>query len=242
MLKLPSRPRATPIATRTTRPAPRLATRGAVRLGTAQLAALLVVLVPLAYLGGRFATSWLAGTPWVTAAAALSTIALGGLIGIPIGLFFAGIRTPAAPPAEHHPDTIRQQDKILAQLREELMQNQKLFESRQGNDQVLTRISYLTSFWSAVKASGQLFVMQDPALLRTIALAYYWIDQANRLEGMAYEAQYQPSASPDNQNASTHLIAEARLLDGPLGIALQTAIDAIDHQVAADTTPAAPPQ
>jgi hypothetical protein len=79
--------------------------------------------------------------------------------------------------------------------------------------------------------------MQEPKLLNTIATAYYWIDQANHLETLAYESQYNSTAMVDNQNATTHLIAEARLLDGPLGVALQNAIDAINNQISTDTLP-----
>jgi hypothetical protein len=197
---------------------------------------LAAALIPVAYLLGRFAITIFSGTPWLALAASLTTLALGALLGIPLGLAFGQLspQKPALQPP-HHPHTIEQQDKILAQLRAELSQNQQLFQARKGNAEVLTRINYLTDFWEAVKASGQLFVMQEPKLLNTIATAYYWLKQANRLESLAYESQYKPSTSPDNQNASTHLIAEARLLDGPLGVALSAAIDGINAQITTDT-------
>lgn len=214
----------------------------AIRLKPLQLIGLLAVLAPVAYLTGRFATSFSLPDPWTLIASGAVATSLGALLGIPIGLFFGGLRgQPAGPPVTHlhHPDTIKQQDKILAQLQQELSQNQELFEARRGNSAYLTRISYLTGFWTAVKASGQLFVMQEPQLLNTIATAYYWIEQTNRLENLAYEAQFAGASATDNQNASTHLVSEARLLDGPLGISIQAAIDAIKAQLATDTGPTA---
>lgn len=211
-----------------------------VRLNLARGLSLVAVLAPLAYLAGRYATSFPLTGPWYYLASGVLALALGALIALPVGIYFGSLALqspPAASDRPAHPDYHRQQDGILAQVRNELKENQALFNARKGDVGFLTRISYITSFWEAAKASGQLFVLQDPKLLNTIASAYYWVNQANRLESLAYESKYTPTVIIDNQNATTHLIAEARLLDGPLEMALQAAIDAINAQIAADTQP-----
>lgn len=121
---------------------------------------------------------------------------------------------------------------ILAQLRTELTENQALFEARKGSTTMFARIDYVTPFWTAVKASGRLFVMQDAQLLSTVGTAYYWLDQATRLEALAYEAKY--SATPEQGTATAEkLIGEARLLDGQLETSLSAAIKALDAALAA---------
>jgi hypothetical protein len=181
-----------------------------------QLVGLAALLIPAAYIWGRYAVNLSLQGPLELIIPGLAATSLGALIGIPIGLFFGSAKNPTPPaPIHTHPNMTKQQDKILEQLREELIQNKNLFEARKGNQSFLTRISYLTGFWTAAKSSGQLFVMQEPKLLHTLATAYY-------------------TAVINNHNATTHLIAEARLLDGPLGVAVQSAIDAINNQLAAD--------
>jgi hypothetical protein len=96
---------------------------------------------------------------------------------------------------------------------------------------MFARIAYVTPFWTSVKASGRLFVMQNAALLNTIATAYYWLDQASHLEMLAYEAKYAKD-TPDSVNVSNHLITEARLLDDQLHATLTAAIFALDQALA----------
>jgi len=203
-------------------------------LRTIHYLGLAAVLAPVAYIIGRYATTLALPEPLAVISQAAVMIAMGVLVGMPIGLFFGRLRPTPITASRRKPNVIVQQDKILEQLKDELIQNKNLFEARKGNQTFLTRIAYLTGFWTAAKSSGQLFVMQEPKLLNTIATAYYWLEQANRLENLAYESQYAPHAVVDNQNATTHLIAEVRLLDGPLSIALQGAIDAVSNQLATD--------
>jgi hypothetical protein len=79
--------------------------------------------------------------------------------------------------------------------------------------------------------------MSNPALMNTIAGAYYWVEQASRLENLAFESRYS-GAVVDNQNATTHLLADARMLDGPLETSLNAALNGIDAALdAANTAP-----
>ncbi len=201
------------------------------RLRTTHLVAILAVLAPVGYLIGRFSAGALAGTYFQFITPVVVATSLGALAGIPIGLFFGSLRpTPAGLPASHPHlaiDNLPREADILAQIKQELSQIKILFDARKGDQTVLARIAYPTEFWDTLKASGQLFVVRNPALLNTIAGAYYWVGQANHLETMAFEARYS-AAAVDNQNAYTHLIADARLLDGPLDTSLNAALTAID--------------
>jgi hypothetical protein len=165
---------------------------------------------------------------------------LGMLVGIPVGLFFGSQKVPAAPAPAVHPHSgniLKQEPEILAQIKQELSQIKVLFEPRKGNQSLLSRIAYPTEYWNALKASGQLFVMSNPALMNTIAGAYYWVEQASRLENLAFESRYS-GAVVDNQNATTHLLADARMLDGPLETSLNAALNGIDAALdAANTAP-----
>jgi hypothetical protein len=213
------------------------------RLKLIHLVGLLALLAPAAYLIGRFSALGLAQSYFNFIPPIVVATSLGMLFGIPIGLFFGSQRaiigsTPTAvapgmtPILKHEPD-------ILYQLRQELTQIQVLFEARKGNQQVLSRISYPTAYWDALQASGQLFVMSEPALMHTVASAYYWVKQASRLENLAFESRF-TNVVVDNQDASAHLIADARMLDGPLETSLASALSAIG-QALGETAPATPP-
>jgi hypothetical protein len=191
------------------------------------------LLAPVSYLAGRYAVSAHVPQPWTFISIGASMLGLGALMGIPLGLFFGSLRSQTGPIIRHyHPSFIRQQDKILEQLRTELSYARDQWRERAGDSISTTAIRYDLSFWNAAKASGQLFVMQEPALLSTIAKAYHWLEEANRIEQLAFEANYAPAS--DNQNATTHLIAQARLLDGAVSSNLDLAIIAIDGQLGVD--------
>lgn len=198
------------------------------------LIGLLAVLAPLGYLAGRVSTETLAGTYVAFLGSGIALGALGAMIGIPIGLFFGSFRAHSAAPAAlpARPNTIEMEHEILTQLRAELAENQTLFAARKGSSTMYARIAYITPFWNSVKASGRLFVMQDAKLLNTIAMAYYWLEQATHLETLAYEAKYGGKTS-DAPIVANHLISEVRLLDGQLESSLAAAISAIDAALAA---------
>jgi hypothetical protein len=200
-----------------------------------RLVAALAILAPAAYLIGRYAAGS-APAPWDFLASTATIIALGSLLGIPIGLFFGSLRSQVPGSIIHHfhPSFVRQQDKILEQIKAELARVQQVFASRRGDATNVTSMQYDTSFWTAAKASGQLFVMQEPKLLATIAEAYHWVEEVNRLEDLAFKSYYLPTVSPDNQNPTANLLAQARLLDGPLAANLSLAIITIDSQLTSD--------
>lgn len=198
------------------------------RLTPAVIVGLLAVLAPLSYLIGRGSTRLVAGTYLAYLTSGVAASALGVMAGIPIGLFFGSIRS-ARSHAPAAPNTPQMERSILDQLRTELIENKSLFEARRGSVTMFARIAYITSFWTSIKASGRLFVMQDAALLGTIATAYYWLDQATRLEMLAYEAKYARAGAEGSQANATHLISEVRLLDGQIAGALDSAISAIDN-------------
>lgn len=182
------------------------------------------LLAPVGYVAGRYISLNLA------------LVSLGALIGIAVGLFFGSLSTlrqaPVKAAGAPTGNTRQMERDILAQLRTELTENQALFEARKGSTTMFARIDYITPFWVAVKASGRLFVMQDAQLLSTVGTAYYWLDQATRLESLAYEAKY--SATPEQGTATAQkLISEARLLDGQLETSLSAAIKALDTALAA---------
>jgi hypothetical protein len=203
---------------------------------TIRLAAALALLIPLAYLAGRYVTSLTLPSPWSVITSAATLMALGSLIGLPIGLFYGSLKSQGPSPIIHHfhPSFVKQQDKILEQIKAELQTAHDLFSLRRGDATTTTGLRYDTNFWLAAKASGQLFVMQEPKLLSTIAKAYYWLEEANRLEGLAYESVYKPMVVVDNQNSTTHLLNQARLIDGPLGASLDLATIAINGQLGTD--------
>jgi hypothetical protein len=160
-------------------------------------------------------------------------VALGVMIGIPVGLFFGTLRSPrVSPAAANRPNTRAMEHSILEQLRAELAENRALFEARKGSLTMFARIDYISPFWDSVKASGRLFVMPDQ-LLSTIATAYYWLDQATHLEKLAYVAKYAAHNPDEGAATADHLIGEARLLDGQIESSLEGAIDAIDHALTA---------
>jgi hypothetical protein len=201
---------------------------------------LLALLAPVAYVLGRLGVTALTATYFHVISPVVVATSLGLMLGIPIGLFFGAQKSTVIPaPIHPHADKIlAQEDDILAQIRQELQQIDILFAPRRGDQTVLSRIAYPTEYWTALKASGQLFVMRNPALLNIIAAAYYWVEQASRLEILAFETRYS-GAAVDNQNASTHLVADARLLDGPLETSLKAAIAAIDAALDASRQAAA---
>ncbi len=208
----------TPTTDKTTR---RLQLTPAVMLG------LLAVLAPLSYIIGRVSTGFVANTYLAYLTSGVVSSALGVLLGIPIGLFFGTLRAPQAKTAASA-STPKMEYSILEQLRSELVENQSLFEARRGSTTLYARIAYITSFWTTIKASGRLFVMSDPVLLGIIATAYYWLDQASRLELLAYKAKYAQTAAEGNEASASHLISEVRLLDGQIANSLEKAISAID--------------
>ncbi|HVQ44719.1 MAG TPA: hypothetical protein VMT30_07190 [Candidatus Saccharimonadia bacterium] len=198
------------------------------RLGLRSLIGLLALLAPLGYLAGRLSTSQLAGSYIAFLGSGLALGALGAMIGIPIGLFFGSLRSGTTrPSAALSANTPAMERDILEQLRAELVEDKALFDARRGSTTMYARIEYLMSFWTTIKASGRLFVMQDAHLLNTIATAYYWLEQATHLETLAYEAKY-AGKQIDEARTAEHLIAEARLLDGQLDAALSRAIAEID--------------
>jgi hypothetical protein len=193
----------------------------------------LAVLAPLGYLAGRTTADTFAGTYYAFLGSGIAVASLGALIGIPIGLFFGSFRAHSVEPpaAPARPNTLEMEREILTQLRRELVENQSLFEARKGSTVMFARIAYITPFWTSIKASGRLFVMQDAALLNVIASAYYWLEQASHLEILAYEAKYSKGDETTSPAVATHLINEVRLLDGQIENALASAIAAIDNVI-----------
>jgi|GEM_PF-2383479 len=206
------------------------------QLTPAVMVGLLAVLAPLSYLIGRVSTGFIAGTYLAYLTSGVAASALGVMAGIPIGLFFGSMRS-ARSHAPAAPNTSEMERSILDQLRTELIENKSLFEARRGSVTMFARIAYITSFWTSIKASGRLFVMQDAALLGAIATAYYWLDQATHLEILAYEAKYARAGTEGSQANATHLISEVRLLDGQIAGALDSAISAIDNPTLALSKP-----
>lgn len=211
----------------TTNPTPSTYSRGP-RLGLRVLVATAGILAPLSYFAGRVSASWLAHTYLAYLGSGIAVGALGTMVGIPIGLFFGSLRTPGSKPAATTSgSTATMEQSILEQLRQELTENQALFEARKGSTTMFARIDYITPYWAAVKASGRLFVLSDDILLRTIGTAYYWLDQATHLETLAYEAKY-ATANTAEHAVAERLITEARLLDGQIETSLSAAISAIN--------------
>lgn len=211
----------------TPNPTPQSSARST-RLSPAVMLGLLAVLAPLSYLIGRVSTGFVAGTYLGFITSGVAASALGVMVGIPVGLFFGSLRSPkiTAPTA---PNTLQMEESILEHLRSELIENKALFEARRGSVTMFARIAYITSFWTSIKASGRLFVMQDATLLGSVATAYYWLDQATHLETLAYEAKYAHADAEGIEVTATHLINEVRLLDGQVAAALDAALLAIDQ-------------
>ncbi len=193
------------------------------------LIASLAVLAPLSYLVGRLSAGLLAQYYLDFLGTGLAATSLGVMAGIPIGLFFGSLRSGHvnSPAQAARPNTIEQEHEILAQIRQELAENKALFDARKGSTTLYARIAYITPFWDSIMASGRLFVMQNVELLNTIATAYYWLDQATRIEALAYERKYAPTPS-DDPAVAAKLIAEARLLDGQIENSINAALKAID--------------
>lgn len=214
----------------TTDSTPAIKTHG-FALRRAHILGLLALLAPLSYLAGRVSTGFLAHTYFSFIASGAATGALGVMIGIPVGLFFGSVRHQTTL-ATTSPNTLEMERSILTQLKDELASNKALFEARKGSTTMFARIEYLTSFWTSIKASGRLFVMQDASLLGSIGAAYFWLDQATHLETLAYEAKYtnDPVSGPA---IAERLINEARLLDGQLEGSLTNALAAIDAALSA---------
>jgi hypothetical protein len=214
-----------------------VAQTGGFRLRPGVFVALLLLLAPLGYIAGRISTPVLAGTYFEFLTSGVVATTLGVMIGLPFGLFFGTLRTPRlASPVVHTPagNTVQMETDILAEIKTELEENKALFEARKGSTTVVARLEYVTTFWDAAKASGRLFVMQNARLMSTIALAYYWLAQANHLEKLAYDAKNSGQVE-DSQFTTARLISEVRLLDASLESALNAAIDAINTQVAKRT-------
>jgi hypothetical protein len=200
---------------------------------------LVALLAPVSYAAGRYAVSAHVPQPWTFISIGASMIGLGALMGIPVGLFFGSLRAQTGPIIRHyHPDFVRQQDKILEQLLSELKHARDQWKTRAGDSTTATALQYDLSFWNAVKASGQLFVMQAPELLSTVAKAYHWLDEANRIEGLAY------NASLTDDKAARHLLEQARVLDGAVSANVDLAIVTIEGQLGTDRTtpPGAEPE
>jgi hypothetical protein len=208
------------------------------RLRPATIVGLLALLAPVSYLSGRLSTEFLADTFMQYIASGVAAGALGVMVGIPIGLFFGTQRTGAVSGSAmvSSPNTRKMELSILEQLRDELSENKALFDARKGSTSMYARIDYITPFWTSIKASGRLFVMQDATLLSTIGTAYYWLDQATHLETLAYEAKYARPADKVTGTAE-HLIGEARLLDGQIETTLAAAIAALNEAIAAQPRP-----
>jgi hypothetical protein len=206
------------------------------RLHRTHVVAALALIAPIAYIAGRYSLEALASGYWSFVTSGVVGAAIGGLVSLPIGLYFGTLAGGAATRSDrahtYRTDTITHQAHILAQIRQELAEDQQLYNARRGDYATVVRIAYPTPFWTAAKASGQLFVVQSPQLLATMATAYYWLEQANHVENLAYEAKYTTADGQGSIVASNRLISEARLLDGPLGIALQRALDGIDTELA----------
>jgi hypothetical protein len=200
-------------------------------LHRAQILGLVALLAPLSYFAGRLSMGFLAHTYVGFIASGAAAGSLGVMIGIPVGLFFGSFRRQVAP-AVTSPNTLEMERAILTQLRDELIEDKALFEARRGSTTMFARIEYLTSFWTSIKASGRLFVMQDASLLGSIGAAYFWLDQATHLETLAYEAKYtnDPASGPA---VAERLINEARLLDGQLESSMTNALAALDTALAA---------
>lgn len=200
-------------------------------LHRAQILGLVALLAPLSYFAGRLSMGFLAHTYFGFIASGAAVGSLGVMIGIPVGLFFGSFRRQVAL-AAISPNTLEMERTILTQLRAELIENKALFEARKGSTTMFARIEYITSFWTPIKASGRLFVMQDASLLGGIGAAYFWLDQATHLETLAYEAKYtnDPLTGPA---IAERLIREARLLDGQVEASLTNALAGIGFALAA---------
>jgi hypothetical protein len=114
----------------------------------------------------------------------------------------------------------------LDQLENELRENVALLDSRRGSTGLVARLGYVMAYWPAALGTGQLTGLLNPAQLNQIALAYYWLDQANHLEVLAYNAK-NSGQTADPEFTTAKLISEIRLLDDPLAKALDGALAAV---------------
>ena len=208
---------------------PTPASRPVKHLNTTILLGILALLAPLSYAAGRISVVALTHTYVEFIATGIANGALGVMIGIPIGLFFGSLRHRNTHVVA--PNSRAKERTILEEISRELSEDMALFEARKGSTLMFARIAYVAAFWNSIKASGQLFVMQDARLLSTLATAYYWLDQATRLEALAYEAKYARPEQGDH-GVAEHLIIEARLFDGQIETSLRAALDAISTDLA----------
>lgn len=193
---------------------------GAVSLRPVVLMGLLAILAPLSYLVGRYTTP---ETPAGLLRAFTSTlwlVGLGAILGIPVGLFFGAMRSSStnATPVD--------KAEVLDQLRTELTENQQLFLARKGSATIVARLGYVTSYWESAQHSGQLSAIARPSQLSRISLAYYWLNQANHLEMLAYDAK-NGGVARDPEFTTAKLISEVRLLDEPIEKAITAALSAV---------------
>lgn len=114
----------------------------------------------------------------------------------------------------------------LDQLASEIQENVALLASRRGSTGVVARLGYVIAYWPAALGTGQLAGVFTPSQLSQVSLAYYWLEQANHLEVLAYNAK-NSGVAVDGEFATAKLISEIRLLDDPLAKALDGALAAI---------------
>ncbi len=190
------------------------------------------ILMVIGYLAGRLGwfadiTSWRDGV-W------LNTTwwwLLGTLIILTLGLWliswYVAWRNsqPTTAPAASVPSAAASTT-ALDQLENELRENVALLDSRRGSTGLVARLGYVMAYWPAALGTGQLTGLLNPAQLNQIALAYYWLDQANRLEVLAYNAK-NSGQTADPEFTTAKLISEIRLLDDPLAKALDGALAAV---------------
>ncbi|HEY6736605.1 MAG TPA: hypothetical protein VI322_02705 [Candidatus Saccharimonadia bacterium] len=182
-----------------------------------------LVILPLAYLAGRYGE--VSSTGWTHAIGGpLSWAALGALLGLPLGLAVSQLRAQRLR-IDQTGQAVTASE-VLDQLQAELVENQQLFLARKGSTTLVARLAYVTSFWDTARVTGQLAGFIPPKQLSAIGLAYYWLAQANHLEQLAYDAK-NGGVARDAEFTTAKLISEARLLDEPIEKALTTALGAV---------------
>ena len=193
---------------------------------SAILLASAAVLAPLAYLLGRYGQG-LPNSAWHAPGSLLAAGGLGGLLMLPVGLLLGSLRSIGGMTPATTPNGIpNRRAEILAELRNELVENQQLLAGRKGSLSLVARLDYVTSYWASAQASGQLSGIFRAHQLSEIAVAYYWLDQASHLERLAYDAKNGGTAR-DPEFTVAKLISEIRLLDEPIERAITAALGAI---------------
>ncbi|QQR52045.1 hypothetical protein IPG36_05670 [bacterium] len=193
----------------------------------------LAILMVLGYLTGRL--GWLSGESLPTDGIWTNATwwwLLGAIIVLTLGLWliswYVAWRnsqpTVAAGYTSTAPTTINPTS--LDQLEKELLENQALLNSRKGSTGLVARLGYVLAYWPAALGTGQLTGLLNPTELNQIALAYYWLEQANHLEVLAYNAK-NSGQTIDAEFVTAKLISEIRLLDDPLAAALDGALAAV---------------